>query len=144
MSDLFGLVTARTPRNLSDFDNNAFCCSDPHLAQGLLSLSESSAFSPTLSERVSTALNLLKDRRKGVLGASWTKPNLSPADYDSLWTVLATDLPLKGYMIDKVRLVVLLSLSLLGSGLQRFFHRYDWSPHDSTLTVRMPSFQSWL
>jgi len=28
---------------------------------------------------------------------------------------------------------------LSSSGLQSSFHRYDWSPRDSTLAVRMPS-----
>ena len=107
MSDLFGLVTPRTSRTLSDFDNNAFCCSDPDLAQGPPSPPESSASSPTPSERVSAALNLLKDHRKGLSGACWTVLDLSPDDYDNLWTILAADLSLKGYMIDKVLSLIL-------------------------------------
>jgi hypothetical protein len=73
------------------------------------------------------------------MGACWTVLDLSPDDYDNWWTILAADLSLKGYVIDKVRLVVLLSVPALSSGSQPSFHRYDWSPHDSTLTVRMPS-----
>jgi hypothetical protein len=44
--------------------------------------------------------------------------DLSPDDYHNLWAILAADLSLKGYVIDKVRLVVLLSFPVLGSGLQ--------------------------
>jgi hypothetical protein len=109
MSDLFGLVTPRTSRTLSDFNNNAFCCSDPDLAEGPPSPPESSASSPIPSERVSAALNLLKDHRQGVLDACWTVLDLSPDDYDYVWKILATDPSFKGYVADKLRFVILLS-----------------------------------
>jgi hypothetical protein len=59
-----------------------------------------SASSITLSERVSASLNFLRDYRQGILDACWTALDLSPDDYDNSWTVLATDLSLKGYFCE--------------------------------------------
>jgi hypothetical protein len=39
--------------------------------------------------------------------------DLSPDDYDNLWTILAVDGPLHGYVVDKVRFVVIPSFVCL-------------------------------
>ena len=105
-------MTPRMSRVLSD-NRDAFSCSEPALAQYPPSPPESLPSSTRPSARVSTVLSLLNDHRKGYLESRWTALDLSPDDYDQLWTVLATDTPLKDHFVDKVRFVIVLHSSCL-------------------------------
>lgn len=94
-----------------------------------------------LPKRVSDVLDLFRECQKGFRRAWWVELPLNPHEYDLLWDSLRKDDDLFLFVVDRLRYVkgLLYPFGLVIIPILGMFGRFDWSPQDSTISVRMPT-----